>query len=168
MGTWSVPYNNVQQACLFAKMMADPWIAHVVMVPDLNEDNKAPEDATAAQILSSLKKKPQRANWEAPYLYGLAGSDAIFDELGELAERKRKNFDIRPIVKRHVASWLETLSPARGETCDMAAVTITRDCLGLKPLSPEEKKAMAFQIKAAMGKRRPVIRKKAKTIRKKT
>lgn len=160
MGTWALPYKNLETACAFIHLMKSPWIARVIAVPDDPEGSGAITDETAGKILSSLKKHPLRVDFDAPFLNSLAGSDTILDELGAMAQRKRKDFDVRPIVARHVKKWVEQ-EDGLSSRFSVAALKVLRDFLGLSPLPPESEKSLASRAKAKSRIRPPIAGKTA-------
>ena len=110
MGTWSVPYENMKSARLFAQRMKSPWIAKVTYDP-----------------------QDDYYEFDAPDLYRLFGDDGLYDELGEKATRG-KNFDIRPYVKKELKPWLQQQEASMSRPAPLEPLNIVRVALGLKAL----------------------------------
>lgn len=127
MGIMAIPFDTIKRAKLFAKCMQKPWIAKV----------------------KADKEEPGYYVWTfSPR--ALVGSDNLFDVFDQKC-KKKKDFDIRPYVKKAVRSWLEYDVDPRGSDNPLEAVNIVRQAVGLKPLiekSLDKKSAPITKLKS--------------------
>lgn len=113
MGVTAIPYDTVAKAKRFKTRMSKPWIAKVVK-------EKIDED---------VYFRPNYSGWD------LVGSDSLLDGLDATADRLKKDFDIRPLVKREVRAWLNVTDPtSQGDPLE--AVNIVRVAVGLPVFDP--------------------------------
>lgn len=80
MGTWSVPYEDVATAKLFAKVMAKPWI----VAKHVDDDGEV--------------------TWSCRGIGMFVGDDGLFDEIDD--RFSGRSFDVRTLVKKHVKRWI--------------------------------------------------------------
>ena len=111
MGTWKIPYDSIERAKRLKRRMAKPWIAKVTF--------------DGGAYMFSFPDSD------------LIGDDFLYDELGDKADKLKKDFDIRPLVKKILIKWMREIYSAE-EITSLQAVNITREVAGLKPLSGDK------------------------------
>ncbi|MEO0605871.1 MAG: hypothetical protein AAF211_30855 [Myxococcota bacterium] len=144
MGTWSLPWESGASAERFRVRMARPWMARVS--PRIELDFGPPLPGTryfyeGDQLVAErdgVRLAPlgeiEVQGWEADELYELLGDDRLFDELGDVAQRRRRDFDIRKWVRRALAEMFDR-DLVLGEDVtaeDLEAVNVCRRAAGLR------------------------------------
>lgn len=112
MGTWALPFDSLKDARRLKRLMSKPWIAKVW--------------------------KNEEEGWYDFHYAGfeLIGSDNLLDDLGEAARKKKKNFDIRPFVKRELRGYFaqpEVFIP----DIPLNIANTVRTAIGLKPVKEQ-------------------------------
>ncbi len=108
MGVSAIPYDTVAKAKRFKTRMSKPWIAKV----------------TKEKIDKHVYYRSDYSGWD------LVGSDSLGEGLDATADRLKKDFDIRPLVKREVRAWLNVPDPtSHGDPIE--AINIVRVAVGL-------------------------------------
>jgi hypothetical protein len=122
MGIIAIPFDTVPKAKRFKRRMSKPWIAKV-----------------------SKEKDEDYYIWNHPDR-DLVGGDNLWDWFDSTADKKKKDFDIRPFVKEEVRAWLDVSDPTSlGEPLE--AINIVRETVGLKKFDPNKKVSITEPIK---------------------
>ena len=129
MGTWAIPYDSAERAKRLKKRMAKPWIAKVTFGGEYYYPLFPDKD--------------------------LIGDDFLYEQLDKKANKSKKDFDIRPIVKKELKRWMQGIySPEEVESLE--GINITRAVVGLGPFSLQKNIATAkkkgLKVKVAMHK----------------
>ena len=115
MRTLCLPFDDKNRAKTFKKHMVKPWIAEVY-----------------------LDDESEFYRWDAGDFTRLYSDDDMGMYLDEIAERKKKNFDIRPYVKEKLKPIIEWAS-SQLEEYDLSSLNLVRESLGMKPISKDRK-----------------------------
>ena len=107
MSTWSVPFKNKRTALAFKKRMSAPWMKKIKeeQIPIMTPVVVRRKGRATKRTMKPQGKFETIYTWDALGSSSLIGDDALFDELTMKAQRIKKSFDIRPIVKKHVRVW---------------------------------------------------------------
>ena len=116
MGTLHLPFYDEASAKAFKKYMAKPWIAKVYWDDDINN-----------------------YRWDTGEFVHLYSDDDMGMYLDEIADKKRKDFDIRPYVKDKLKPIVEWASCQLELKHDLTSLNLVREALGMKPLSKKRK-----------------------------
>ena len=111
MGIAYLPFQDKKSAKAFKKHMAKPWIAEV------ENDGEG------------------CFHWDAGELTALYSDDDMGMYLDEIANKKKKNFDVRPYVKEVLKPIVEWVSYQLELKYGLESLNLVRESLGMKPLS---------------------------------
>ncbi|HID73214.1 TPA: hypothetical protein EYP38_04695 [Candidatus Micrarchaeota archaeon] len=132
---YSVPHQTVKKAKQFARLMKKRWMAKVEM-------KKPRGSAVVVKKGSRPRKVKPRAYYdcEVKDLRKLFDSELLNGALSLQAQKKKKDFDIRPFVKKDIANCLKE-DDSRDLKCPLEAMNIVRKAVGLKPLPKDSSSA---------------------------
>lgn len=113
MGVWAYPFKTIDIAKKFSSKMKKPWMAKV-------EKDEEGFYRWSASDLGFLKDDT------------LYGDDSLWDYLGEVASKKKKDFDIRPYVEECLMYHIWYFEHFLETEFDSKALQIVHESLNLK------------------------------------
>jgi predicted DNA-binding WGR domain protein len=118
MGAWAWPFSSRKTALKFRRRMSEPWVATV--------------KKNSGDSLYSWRAR------DLSFGAGLYGEDGLWDDLAREANRRKKAFDVRPVIVRNLKRDMRFLRNVIGLNFRLEDYNIVCKTIGIAPLHEKD------------------------------